>query len=254
MTSKISCFAVWFPYARLAQLVEQLFYTEKVGGSSPSARTNNRKNHLLGSDFPLVPGRGLEPPRLSTPPPEDGVATITPPGQCEHCTTAYSFVKRIKRLSRQMHTYIVFFWQLVPICLTHPEENGMSVIPDFKTAKIIAEFRKAFGRKIKPPKSTMKVLIASLTGAVKSGPATSITGSPEQGLIVNVMSSATGERLLHHVHLNESLAVIGHENKTLGDPHPSATVSSSELWAKTRSRRARSQDLVSERKSAPPSD
>ena len=35
----ISYFEKYKIYARLAQLVEQLIYTEKVGGSSPSSRT-----------------------------------------------------------------------------------------------------------------------------------------------------------------------------------------------------------------------
>ena len=42
--------------ARLAQLVEQLLYTERVGGSSPSPRT---KNHI--AFLSQVPPRGIEP-------------------------------------------------------------------------------------------------------------------------------------------------------------------------------------------------
>ena len=36
-------------YARLAQLVEQLIYTEKVGGSSPSSRTSERSERRADS-------------------------------------------------------------------------------------------------------------------------------------------------------------------------------------------------------------
>ncbi len=45
--------------APLAQLVEQLIYTEKVGGSSPSGRTNEKNRY--GGSFYFVPSVGIEP-------------------------------------------------------------------------------------------------------------------------------------------------------------------------------------------------
>ena len=44
--------------ARLAQLVEQLIYTEKVGGSSPSPRTKNKIPEVVRG-FYFVGTRGL---------------------------------------------------------------------------------------------------------------------------------------------------------------------------------------------------
>ena len=114
-------------------------------------------------------------------------------------------------------------------------EVPLPVIPDFKTEKLNAEFRKTFGRKFKVPKSALKLLGSNLS-ALLSGPATSITGHPERGLVVKVMSSATGERILHHLRLDEHLNVAEHTEQKIGQPPESSTVDSGEFFVKTKLR------------------
>ena len=111
----------------------------------------------------------------------------------------------------------------------------MLVIPDFKTEKLNAEFRKAFGRKFKLPKSALKLLSANLS-AVVNGPATSIVGHPERGLIVKVMSSATGERIIHQLRLDGYLNVAEHTEQKIGQPSETATVDYGEFSVKARPR------------------
>ena len=116
-------------------------------------------------------------------------------------------------------------------------EVQMKVIPDFKTDKFVKEFKKTFGRGVKPPKATMKLLVENLSKVV-GGPATAVSGSPENGLIVKVMSSATGERIIHHIRLDENLSIIDHVRQKIGDPHSSATVGTDELSLRSRPRAA----------------
>jgi hypothetical protein len=111
------------------------------------------------------------------------------------------------------------------------------VFPDFKSDKFLKEFKNTFGRKTKPPKSALKILIQTLSAEV-SGPATSITGSPEEGLVVKVMSSATGERIIHHIRLNEELSIINHQMQKIGEPHSSTTIGIGDLWLRTKPRQA----------------
>lgn len=107
----------------------------------------------------------------------------------------------------------------------------MVTLVDFNTPKLKVEFKKAFGKKVKPPRAAIKVLRASLTTAIYNGIATAVTGSIERGLIVKVLCTRQdGDQTLHHIKLSPDLTVTERLcQQNLGAPSRLSTIDSEEL-------------------------
>jgi hypothetical protein len=106
----------------------------------------------------------------------------------------------------------------------------MTVHPEFTFPKLWVAFRATFGKKTKLPKKPMKVLRTNLTLAVGHGPAVSIKGDGESGLIVLVVTgSESGEIIQHRLRLSSSLTITEHVRRNLGTPSWISTIDADEL-------------------------